>query len=52
MPCDAIATARAKMPVVLPAKVIVKLLQAEFPDLAIGSYHHRVIVPDAQYRRT
>ena len=38
MPCDAIATARAKMPVVLPGEVILKLLQSEFPDLAINSY--------------
>ena len=38
MPCDAIATARAKMPIVLPGQVIVKLLQSEFPDLTIRSY--------------
>ena len=38
MPCDAIATARAKMPVVLPGEVILKLLKSEFPDLVINSY--------------
>ena len=38
MPCDAIATARAKMPVTLPAEVISKLLQSEFPNLALNSY--------------
>ena len=35
MPCDAIATARAKMPIVLPGDVILKLLQTEFPDLTL-----------------
>ena len=40
MPCDAIATARAKMPVVLPGQVVLKLLESEFQEVTIRSYEN------------